>query len=48
MHRRGFSPSNLVVFVSAAIKVEEGCQSLKRAKYVEHCGLGKLKHGHHQ
>lgn len=49
VHRRGFSPSNwLSLSLNAAIKVEEWYQSLKRAKYVEHCGLGKLKHGHHQ
>jgi len=45
MHRREFTHSKEVVVVSseAAIKAEEGRQSLKRAKYVQHCGLGKIK-----
>lgn len=38
----------LCLSLNAAIKVEEGYQSLKSAKSVEQRGLGKLKYGHHQ
>lgn len=47
LHRREFTHSNEVASVpfEVTIKAEEGCQSLKRAKYIQDCFSGKWKHG---